>query len=202
MNSNFTIIYDEFNGNINSTNLAADSVTTAKITDANVTRAKIADAAVDNTKIATRTRFKEFDITADGSGGVVEALQESNSIALSGTPTQYARGDLIVPNDYDSGDATINLIMYSDNTQTENTKYYIGARGANDAQSLWNVVSGYTSQTVALTANTNKLHTLTTTVPEADLEAGGIVVLAWQISSAITGTVYLIGGYLSYTADM
>ena len=39
------------NGNIDANNLAANAVTTAKITDANVTTAKIADAAVTTAKI-------------------------------------------------------------------------------------------------------------------------------------------------------
>lgn len=47
VNSNFTTIYNEFNGNIAAANLASNAVTTAKIADDNVTAAKIADGAID-----------------------------------------------------------------------------------------------------------------------------------------------------------
>jgi len=46
VNTPLTTIYDDYNGNIDSNNLADNAVTTAKITDANVTTAKIADDAV------------------------------------------------------------------------------------------------------------------------------------------------------------
>ena len=51
VNSNFTTIYNEFNGSIAAANLATDSVTTAKIADSNVTTAKIADDAVTAAKL-------------------------------------------------------------------------------------------------------------------------------------------------------
>lgn len=46
VNANEDTIYNEFNGNISSANLATDAVVTAKIADSNVTTTKIADAAV------------------------------------------------------------------------------------------------------------------------------------------------------------
>lgn len=52
VNSNFSTIYNEFNGNIQAANLATDAVTTAKIADSNVTTAKINDSAVTTAKIA------------------------------------------------------------------------------------------------------------------------------------------------------
>lgn len=52
INTPLKTIYDDYNGNIDSNNLAANAVTTAKITDANVTTVKIADANVTNAKLA------------------------------------------------------------------------------------------------------------------------------------------------------
>lgn len=52
VNSNFTTIYNEFNGSISAANLATGAVTTAKIADSNVTTAKIADSNVTTAKIA------------------------------------------------------------------------------------------------------------------------------------------------------
>lgn len=46
VNSNFTTIYNEFNGSIAAANLATDAVTTAKIAADAVTNAKLADASV------------------------------------------------------------------------------------------------------------------------------------------------------------
>lgn len=52
VNSNFSTIYNEFNGSIAAANLATGAVTTAKIADSNVTTAKIADSNVTTAKIA------------------------------------------------------------------------------------------------------------------------------------------------------
>lgn len=49
VNSNFSTVYNEFNGNIAAANLATDAVTTAKIAADAVTAAKIADGAIDAT---------------------------------------------------------------------------------------------------------------------------------------------------------
>lgn len=46
VNSNFSTIYNEFNGSIAAANLATDAVTTAKIAADAVTSAKIADGAI------------------------------------------------------------------------------------------------------------------------------------------------------------
>lgn len=51
VNANFDVIYNAFNGNIDSNNLATNSVVTSKIADNNVTTAKINDAAVTTAKI-------------------------------------------------------------------------------------------------------------------------------------------------------
>lgn len=51
VNANFDTIYNEFNGDIDSNNLADSGVTTAKIADSNVTTAKINDSAVTTAKI-------------------------------------------------------------------------------------------------------------------------------------------------------
>lgn len=52
VNANFSTIYNDYNGGISATNLAAGAVTTAKIADSNVTTAKIADSNVTTAKIA------------------------------------------------------------------------------------------------------------------------------------------------------
>lgn len=51
VNANFDVIYNAFNGNIDSNNLATNSVVTSKIADNNVTTAKINDSAVTTAKI-------------------------------------------------------------------------------------------------------------------------------------------------------
>lgn len=52
VNANFDVIYNAFNGNIDSNNLATNSVVTSKIADNNVTTAKINDGAVTSSKIS------------------------------------------------------------------------------------------------------------------------------------------------------
>ena len=51
VNTPLTTIYNDYNGNIDSNNLAANAVTTVKITDANVTHAKVADNAIEDNNI-------------------------------------------------------------------------------------------------------------------------------------------------------
>ena len=53
VNSNFSTIYNEFNGSISSANLANEAVTTAKIDDDAVTTAKILDSNVTTAKLAS-----------------------------------------------------------------------------------------------------------------------------------------------------
>lgn len=65
VNANFDVIYNAFNGNIDSNNLASNSVVTSKIADNNVTTAKINDAAVTTTKI--NNLAVTTDKLADGS---------------------------------------------------------------------------------------------------------------------------------------
>jgi phage-related minor tail protein len=55
VNSNFDTLYNDYNGNVSSANLATDAVTTAKIADVNVTTAKLADSAVTPAKILSGT---------------------------------------------------------------------------------------------------------------------------------------------------
>ena len=52
-NTQFDTAYNVINGNLDSTNLAANAVTTSEITDSNVTTAKIADLNVTTAKINT-----------------------------------------------------------------------------------------------------------------------------------------------------
>jgi hypothetical protein len=69
VNSNFSTIYNEFNGSISSANLANDAVTTAKIDDDAVTTAKILNSAV---TVAKRTGgFNTGTFLATGNGAVV-----------------------------------------------------------------------------------------------------------------------------------
>lgn len=70
VNADFDTIYNDYNGNISATNLAASAVTTAKIADSNVTTAKIADSNVTTAKIAadavTATKIDWASTGADG----------------------------------------------------------------------------------------------------------------------------------------
>lgn len=69
VNSNFTTIYNEFNGNIAAANLATGAVTTAKIADSNVTTAKIADSNVTTAKIAAdAVTAAKIDWASTGAG--------------------------------------------------------------------------------------------------------------------------------------
>lgn len=55
VNDNFDTIYDDYNGNIDSSNLATNAVVSASITDASVITAKINDGAVTPAKLTSGT---------------------------------------------------------------------------------------------------------------------------------------------------
>jgi len=74
VNTPLTTIYDDYNGNIDSNNLADNAVTTAKITDANVTTAKIADANVTMPKISNPYKFHAWNATAQNSTPIAAPL--------------------------------------------------------------------------------------------------------------------------------
>src|SRR5215204_710051 len=65
--ANDQAIVDQVNGNLDTTNLAANAVGTTKIADANVTTAKIADDAVTAAKVADGA----IDAAAKIAAGVV-----------------------------------------------------------------------------------------------------------------------------------
>lgn len=69
VNDDFDTIYNEFNGNISSANLASNSVTTAKIADSNVTTAKINDNAVTAAKLADDSVFPANLNSANSASG-------------------------------------------------------------------------------------------------------------------------------------
>lgn len=88
VNSNFTTIYNEFNGAIAAANLASDSVTTAKIADLNVTTAKINTAAVTAPKLAD--------------GVVVQHV--ISEISATGTTTTIIPQDDTIPQNTEGGE--------------------------------------------------------------------------------------------------
>jgi len=74
VNANFDVIYNAFNGNIDSNNLATNSVVTSKIADNNVTTAKINDAAVTTAKInnlaVTTDKIADSTVTFAKTSGI------------------------------------------------------------------------------------------------------------------------------------
>lgn len=83
VNANFDVIYNAFNGNIDSNNLATNSVVTSKIADNNVTTAKINDSAV------TTAKINNGAVTADklDNGATVQRVYTNYSALATGTTT-------------------------------------------------------------------------------------------------------------------
>jgi hypothetical protein len=63
VNADFDTIYNDYNGGINSSNLATDAVSTAKIADSAVTTAKLNDASVTNAKLAANAAWTSYTPT-------------------------------------------------------------------------------------------------------------------------------------------
>lgn len=60
VNADFDTLYNDYNGNINASNLATGAVSTAKIADDAVTVDKIADGAVGNSQLAANTAWSTW----------------------------------------------------------------------------------------------------------------------------------------------
>lgn len=89
VNSNFSTIYNEFNGNIAAANLATGAVTTAKIADSNVTTVKLADGAVTATKLASAVPVQEVSVGYSAVATGSTAMVLDDSIPQSGEGDEY-----------------------------------------------------------------------------------------------------------------
>lgn len=147
-------------------------------------------------------RRAQMFMGADNAGGATyPSQQEANEIAFTGTPANYGRLNVLVPADYASGTAArIKLLAYDASAANMAVIYYIGARKSGDTFSSWNVASNLTTAaTLGLSANVVGTFTFPD-IPSGNLSAGGSVAMAFRPSAAITGTIYIVGAYLEYTA--
>jgi hypothetical protein len=168
--------------------------------DAIITR-HILDGQVTAAKIANRTRRAMFSIQGDGGTATNSKIEGTPEVSFAGTVADYGRGHVCVPQDYVSGTtAQIVLHVRTTNSQSRTGTHFIGARGPSGAWSSWNVVTAGANPSFAFTTDM-KEQTLATTIPAANLAAGGTVVFAYGNFGAITGTIFLVAAELIYTAD-
>lgn len=152
--------------------------------------------------IENRTRSRMMLLFAEGSGGAASTANGGMpEVGFSGTPTGYARGKIIIPEDYVAGtDVTIRIRIHATNTATHTARRYIRCYSVGDGSSEnWNVDSNVQTTGLAFTSMVAK--DIDITVAAANIAAGDLLEIAWRIESAITGTVYLQALSLRYTAD-
>jgi len=160
-----------------------------------------ASESITAAKIANRTRRAMFSIQGDGGTAANSKIEGAPEVSFSGTVADYGRGHVCVPQDYVSGTtAQIVLHVRTTNNQSRTGTHFIGARGPSGAWSSWNVVTAGANPSFAYTTDMKEL-TLATTIPAANLAAGGTVVFAFGDFGAITGTIFLLAAELIYTAD-
>lgn len=149
------------------------------------------------------TRRAAFTKTADGANGATIAQSEANEISFTGTPTGYGRLDMLVPMDYVAGtNATINLMLYSANTNNQAITYFVGSHTSGASFTSWNVQNNQTTAgTINLTANTVSTFAMYT-INSANLTAGGLLTAAFRPNAAVTGTIWVQAAYLAYTAKL
>lgn len=141
-----------------------------------------------------------FAIQGDGGTAANTKIEGAPEVSFSGTVADYGRGSIAVPQDYMPGTpARIILHVRTTNAQSRTGTHFIGARGPNGSWSSWNVVTSGANPSYAYALNMSEL-TLNTTVPAANLAAGGTVVWAFGNFGAITGTIFLVFAELQYTA--
>jgi len=189
-------------GNVDNTSDATKNSATATLTNKTISASDNTITDLSAANVTNRTRSQVFQLRADGVGGIVDGNNEGPDYAFTGTPTSYVRGWTILPKDWASGtDAAVKLIMRSTGSNTpENTVHYVGVHKAGDTFSSWNEQSNVAGAVSGLSTNSIIEHTVYT-IPGANLEAGDYIVFAFRISSAISGTIYVVAGHLEYTAD-
>lgn len=172
------------------------------IGDSAIINRHYADASIDPVHHAGRSREVQAGFMGvDAGGGAAQNTSDGPAIAFTGTPAGFARVAMRIPDDYSSGDVSINLYFRSTDTNSnESTNYYLGCHSVGDVYSSWNIASNITSQTASFSTTVSKL-TLTNAVPDASADAGDIISLAWRPSSALTGTLYLLAVTAGYTSN-
>ena len=167
------------------------------------TGANIDTDAITTAKIPNRTREVLMGLGTDGSGGATSSNTLGQPAAIfAGTPTGYARSSGIIPQDYVAGtDIVLRVHTYASNTNASHSHVrYINVDAVGDSlATLWDVDSAVTVTGVSFTANI--LKHIDITVAAANCSAGALVSLAWRISTAITGSVWVEAFTMRYTAD-
>lgn len=168
-------------GAVDGSNLVAETVTAAKIQN--------------------RTRRFPMAMYADGIGGTTFSIVEgAPEISTTGTPSGFLRGTCFVPRDYASGNISIRLWLRATNANNIQWVYYQSSRANNGAYIAWNVASALT--TTLNIASANVLYDLALPdIAAASVAAGNYIAFACKPNVAVTGTIYLVGAEISYTAD-
>lgn len=169
--------------------------------DSKMNGSYITDQSITATQIQNRTRRIAFNIEADGGGGAVShGIWSRPAVGFSGTPTQFARGQAIMPSDYVTGtDAYIKLKLLSTSGQTRADIQYVLSRAVGATLTAWNVHNGTTTSGIVIVADTIKEHSIT--IDDSFLAANNMLGFAWRTTDAITGTIVMLGADLEYTAD-
>ena len=142
------------------------------------------------------------NVFADNTGGATPSITLGQSaVAFTGTPTGFARMNTIVPQDYVAGtDVVLRIRTYASNTATHTARRYVNADAVGDSLSTpWDVDSNV--QTTGLSYTANTLKEIDVTIAAAHITAGCLISMAWRIETAITGTVWVEGIGLRYTAN-
>lgn len=160
------------------------------------------DGSLDPEHHANRTRRVFMQLQADNAGGAVTDQNEAPAVAFSGTPTGYARGYCLVPQDYVAGtDITIKILHRSSTTNSsEDTQHFITCRSVGDVHSSWNIASSVAQNGVTF-STTWGLLTLSSTIAAASIAAGDYIACAWGVRTALSGTVYCAAIIMEYTSS-
>jgi hypothetical protein len=136
VNNPLNTIYDEFNGNITSANLASNAVTTNKVQDSAITTAKIDDGAVTTAKLASATQNnllpEVFQQRATATTGIANTIVNINGTSITFTAhvtgKAFITGTVLV--DITSSGTVDGIIRITNGADTELTadNNYIAGR--------------------------------------------------------------------------
>jgi len=181
VNTPLQTIYDEFNGNISSVNLADGAITTGKLDDGAVTTAKIADGDVTLAKMAANS--VDSDQYVDGSIDTVHISDGAVTPAKlqSGTGTTWVWQSW-VPTITASGSMTVSALSIV------SARYYLVGKGCYFELDFNCTLGGTTSNSIFFTLPVNAVSAAFNSIGTASQTAD--TVMGWvQLNNSATQAI-------------
>lgn len=181
VNSNFSTIYNEFNGAISSANLADDAVATAKIVDGAVTTAKLTDGDVTSEKLGVTVAARAYRSTTQsitsGAARKVQLDAENYDLGSDFDSTTNYRFVAPVSGYYQvnaavtysniTGGEQVIIYIYKDGAEVASTKCYVPNTSDDPGASISDLVYCAANSYIELYTQCTSTKSLVASVPSS-----------------------------------